>query len=430
MKEGYVMIPVTAGDCSFLYGSLGMGSDYTVRFTIRLTDLVDEDMLKNAVSKTQQRYPYLSVRLRYTDTEFYYEENPLPVTVHHSDGSVTLNAEETNYHVWAVSFNEDRVHFDIFHAIADGQGMYMMISTMLYYYCHERYGVTDHTGIRTLEDPVLPAESADPCDALPQLPPEYLKNRQTPPLAFCIKRDGGVTPGRKLMTDIAIPEKEFIRFTSQNDASPGTMVSILLTRAIDRLFPERDKLLTNAYVINCRPMLGEEAKLSHHNCVHAVMFNYTDRIKAMPFAKQCTVHRGTTFVQSDADRIKKVMTFTASRNRMILKGAATLEEKKQAFVPVYSSNHLFLTSMVSYVGQWKIKQLSPYIAEFWTHVPSGVAPTTEIAAVNGKIFFSVTQSFEEDCLIKAFLSELEENGISYQAKPTAPNDVARFAQPQ
>ncbi len=422
------MIPVTLGDCSFLYGSLALNSDYTVRLSLRLTDAVDEDMLRDAVAKTQRRYPYLSLRLRYNDTEYYYEDNPLPVTVHRSDERVVLNSEDTNYHVWSVSFNEDRLHLDVFHAIADGQGMYMLLSTMLYYYCHERYGVTDHTGIRTLEDTILPEESTDPVNALPQVPPEYLKRPDFPPV-FNILDDGGLTPGDKLITDIAIPEKEFIRFTSANDASPGTMISILLTRAIDRLFPERDKLLTNGYVINCRPMLGGNAKLSHHNCVNVVIFKYTDRIKAMPFTKQCTVHRGTTFIQSDADRIKKAMAVTASRNRMILQKAATLEEKKQAFAPMFGGSFRVLSSTVSYVGQWKFKSVEPYITEFWTHVPSGKEPTVEIAAVNGKIFFSVTQSFKEDCLIKAFLRELEENGISCEAKPTMLNDVARFAQP-
>ena len=421
-----MMLPVTLGDCTYLYGSMGRNSDYTVRFCLKLKDAIDEPILRDAAAKTQRRYPYLSLRLRCNDTEYYYEENPAPVTLHHTEQKISLNAPETNYHVWAVSYYEDRLYLDVFHGIADGTGMYMLLATLLYYYCHERYGVTDHTGIRTLEDPILPEEYNDPCDALPQLPPELLKRPAFPPV-FCIHTDAGVTPGAPLIYDIAIPEKEFIRFTSANDASPGSMISLLLTRAIDRQFPERSKALTCGYVINSRPMLGE--KRSYHNCVTAVFFNYTDRIKAMPFTRQCTIHRGTTFVQSDADRVRKVMTVNASRNRLLLKKSASRAEKEQAFAPIMGGSFSVFTSMVSYVGQWKLHSLTPYITEFWTHVPSGMLPSVEIAAVNGKIFLSITQSFAEDCVVKAFLRELEENGISYQAKPAMINDVAHFVKP-
>ena len=53
--------------------------------------------------------------------------------------------------------------------------MYMVLATLLYYYCEKRYGVTDHTGICTLDDPILPQETIDPMEHLPELPPEELE---------------------------------------------------------------------------------------------------------------------------------------------------------------------------------------------------------------------------------------------------------------
>ncbi|HAG70078.1 MAG TPA: hypothetical protein DCL38_08915 [Lachnospiraceae bacterium] len=65
--------------------------------------------------------------------------------------------------------------------------MYMLLSTLLYYYCSLRYGVTNHTGIRTLEDPVKPEEYLDPPDNLPQVD---LSGPQ-PEAAFTLLSDGG-----------------------------------------------------------------------------------------------------------------------------------------------------------------------------------------------------------------------------------------------
>ena len=206
------------------------------------------------------------------------------------------------------------------------------------------------------------------------------------------------------------------------------MVSILFARAIDALYPKREKVIMSRYPVNARPML--HAEKTHHNCLSGVSFPYTDRVKAMPFERQCTVHRGTTFIQSDADKVRGLLMGVASYVRSMLHRLPTLEAKKQAFGQMMSRGDTAYTYIVSYVGQWKLKALSPYIMEFWTHAPSANPLVTEIAAVNGKIFLSVHQTFQEDTIIKSFLRQLEENGISYQIRKPVEPDIARFPEPE
>ena len=83
-----------------LMGGFGLRMDYTVRMCLRLTDPIDEGMLREAVVKTQKRFPYLSLRLRKNDQTFWYEENPLPVALLHTKERISLNSEQTNFHVW------------------------------------------------------------------------------------------------------------------------------------------------------------------------------------------------------------------------------------------------------------------------------------------------------------------------------------------
>ncbi len=47
---------ITTGDSLHVYGSLGLGIDYTVRLALRLRDEVDGDMLCEALKKTEKRY--------------------------------------------------------------------------------------------------------------------------------------------------------------------------------------------------------------------------------------------------------------------------------------------------------------------------------------------------------------------------------------
>ena len=118
----------------------------------------------------------------------------------------------------------------------------------------------------------------------------------------------------------------------------------------------------------------------------------------------------TTFAQSDPDRVAGAMTFSANRNRMMLK-APTLAEKCDAFGKSLGNGRAFFTYMVSYVGKWKYKAVEEYISEFWTHVPSANALLTEIAAVGGKIFLTVHQKFNENTILECLLDELKRNGI-------------------
>ncbi|MBO5551054.1 MAG: hypothetical protein J5966_03760, partial [Lachnospiraceae bacterium] len=211
------------------------------------------------------------------------------------------------------------------------------------------------------------------------------------------------------------------------DASPGTMIALLYARAIDSLYPERDKGIMGSYIINARPMLN--ALLTHHNCVNTVYLDYSDRIKKMPFDRQCTVYRGKTFAQSDSDRITGAMVFSANRNRAMLDSAPTLAEKCNIFGRALGGGRRLFTYMVSYVGKWRYKAVEEYISEFWTHVPSANPLLTEVAAVGGRIFLTVHQKFKEDTIVQCLLDEFQREGVAYKVCRRMAADNAHFPMP-
>ena len=372
------MRTITTGDMMHVHGGFGAGVDYAVRLTVRLTDPVDAEILKAALAKAQRRFPYLCVRMKKGEGAFYYVDNPLPVVILHSDERVNLGTDELNGHLWAVSYNEDRLHLDCYHGITDGTGMYRVLATLLYYYCAERYGVTETEGIDLETDTIPAAETTDPQDLLPAIDLLAVPPAQFAP-AFTLETDGGLTPSEPTIWDVEVPEDLFMRFTSDNDASPGTMVSLLMARAIDSLYPDRSKEIISAYVINARPMLG--AWQTYHNCLGMAIFDYSDRIKAMPMPKQCTIYRGKTFVQSFGPIVRNSTTVSANSIRAAAAAARTVEEKKLM---------------------------------------------VEIGAAGGKIFLSIQQHFLEDTVREAFLDQLEAHDIPYRICRKAGSDIAHF----
>lgn len=256
---------ITTGDCLSVFGPFGVGMDFAVRFPVRLIDKIDGDILKRAVEKTNQRYPYFSTALKKDDNSFYFEQNSAPITVRNTNSKASLNTAESNYHLY--------------------------------------------------------------------------------------------------------------------------------------------------------------------NCASNVYFAYTDQIKSYPLEKQCTVHRGTTFIQTDDQKAMGLVIGMANITRLMLKNAPTLEAKKYAFGQIFGFGSITETYMVSYIGQWKHKALNPYVRELWTHVPCVPDFTVEIAAINGKIFLSMNQAFKEDIVVRSFMRQLARYNIPFSCKQAVDSDVAHVQEP-
>ena len=420
------MRKITVGDMMHVHGCFGAGVDYTVRLTVCLTEKIDPSALRRAMDLTALRYPHFCVRLQKGEREYFYEENPLPVPLLLTDDRIRLNSEMSNFHVWCVCCAGDRLHLDFFHGITDGAGMYSVLSTLLYYYGRERFGLTDPGNILTADFPAPADELADPQDALSlkELPPVGAAAFEK---AFTLETDGSLAPCPATLWDVLIPEQAFIRFTSANDSSPGTMVSLLLARAIDGLYPNREKEIISAYVINARPMLN--AVNTCHNCLSMALFPYSARVRAMPFDRQCTVYRGMTFIQSDADRVRPAMTANANAVRLTAEAAKTVDEKKVQFGRMFNGGEGLITFLVSYIGRWRYGAVADMIREIWVHPPNTFSFMAEIGAAGGNICLTLQQRFREDTVREAFLRQLDENAIPYQLVRCIPGDNAAFPEP-
>lgn len=421
------MRKITTGDMMHTYGCFGIGTDYTVRITVRLTECIDSDSLQQALKMTALRYPHFCVRLQYGKDSYYYEDNPLPIVLTQTDNRIRLNTSETNFHVWAVCCSEDRIHLDFFHGITDGAGMYAVLSTLLYYYGVERGTVTNPGNIPTVDVPASLEELSDPLDSIQRIPnATYFSPKAEK--AFTLETDGALTPAAAPLWDILIPEKTFIPFTTANDASPGTIISLLLARAIDSLYPNRKKKIISAYVINARPML--DAAQTSHVCLSTALLPYSDKLKRLPFSTQCTAYRGMTILQSDADRIKSIMAENAYQIQSSAAAAKTLDEKKKVFGQAFNAGEGFMTFLVSYVGQWKYPAVAETMREIWIHPATTFSLLAEIGAAGGNICLTLQQRFQEDSVREAFLKELTKHGIPYELKQVIPVDHALFPEPK
>ena len=138
-------------------------SHITMGIVIYLKDLIDGKILEEAVNKLQVRFPYFYVKKSYKDNELITLPNDLPMTIRNSWNPINFNSKNSNYHLAAWKYENNRLAFEISHSLTDGMGVLPYIKSVLYLYLSKKTGQTfDSTGFRLPGDMIPESEIGNP----------------------------------------------------------------------------------------------------------------------------------------------------------------------------------------------------------------------------------------------------------------------------
>jgi len=389
---------------------------HTFRITVKLKDLIDGDVLKNAVEKTSKRYPYFCVRMISEGDKLFFETNPAPIPVLVGNERTVLGSEETSGHLLAFRYWKNRLYIEIFHGLTDGGGIAPLIKTLLYYYLSDYYKIEFPTdGIRLAGEEIGDAEWEDPGarripDGTSIVVPKW--NKKAIQLG-----DAGIahlTPD-SVVYNVRISEEEFMRFNISNDGSPATIVSLLLARTVSELHPDSALPPVIAMCVNQRKAI--RAPMAHQSLVGDVRLPYTNRMKGLSFTEQATCFRGMVSLQSNDDMVWEEIRDYQNLMKH-LETLKTNEERREFCFNRMNELSRCLTASVSYVGKANLGDFERYIQEYEV-LPSTVLPSThvplsiEMSAMNGYFFLNFMQFFPETDYFLTFISQLRKNNINY-----------------
>ncbi|MBR2278118.1 MAG: hypothetical protein IJ872_02790 [Eubacterium sp.] len=382
-----------------------------IRIRIRMRDLIDSNIFRRAVDTTMKRYPYFCVELQKKNGQYVFAENHRPVVITNSLHGVELNSDASNYHMIAFCWQDNWIILDVFHGLTDGTGAYEVLRTLLYYYCSERYNVRlKEESIRLVGDEISEDEWIDPVTNRSNLPLTR-RNEEMSDALNLVASAGLENDRRHTVYSIAVSESEFMRFNVDNDGSPGTMVSLLLSRAIANLFPDAKDTIRITLCVNQRNALN--APLAHQSLVGGAMLEYKDEMRDWSLQKQGTAYRGMVFAQTIEEEVLMGVASMKGINGLLLSKESDRERLEVASY-INSIANRVITATVSYVGKANYQEAEQYIRDFraWTSSASN-GLTVEISAVNGKFTLDFLQNFSSPIFVNAFLKELEKNGIVY-----------------
>lgn len=406
-----VMKKIRSGQ-SFLYRENGYNS--TV-LEFRMADRVRGDCLQAALGKTVNRMPDMTCKLVEKAGSYYLQHDEVSMNAVPTAKLRTLGAMQTGYHLLDVTFHSSLIRVSFHHALCDGGGAKQFAETLIYYYCSLRYvkpgrnRPLDFSGIRTLESPIDPNETAEPLGTDPF---DVAGAKQTRGIE--IIKDGYAlpestdTPTVCRRTGVEIGQDIFVALAKRFGATPGLMATILISRAILRVHPDADKPVVCSMAADLRSSIGMEA--TRRNLTGSFYFPYGEMQAHNEIAHVAARYRELLAAQRSPDAIHEALNMQIGLFNK-LDSIPTLEGKRHMMAMF---DHLLInTYVLSYLGRMRFNDFAQYVHS--VHLYSGDIKglSVNMVAAGDVISFDILQGFDGDAYANAFLAELDYFGIPY-----------------
>ena len=377
----------------------------TMRFMIELKDNIKFSSLRFAINMIQKRYPYLCIELKKDDEGFYFIKNDREIVLEKRGKEVLLNSLESNYHFMAFSYDDKHITYDMSHAIADGNTAYEVIRTLLYYYISNAYQVNlSKENIRLVEDDISEEEYIDPLLKYKGLKTE---NVVMEPALSLFKN---ANEENKTHWHLIIEEKELLDIAKPLKASPGTLILILLGKAIYKLNKDSKYDIRLNLCYDQRKVL--DTPLAHNSLVGGIQYRYNDNLSLEESIKELRETVKKTIQKENANKLLTnyigIITLLSQ-----LKDDNVI---KQLIETINQKTSSLITSSLSYVGKANFGDAEKYITDFVTIANVRIGVLLELAAVNNKFYLDFIQNIEGEEYFKSFIQELNNININYEVK--------------
>ena len=393
-----------------------------MRISFRLKDKINVTSLTYAINMVQKRYPYFCVELKKDDDGFYFTKNDRDIILTNKNKDILLNSEESNYHLISFQYSDDNYIFiNMSHALADGVACYSLIRTLLYYYITNAYNVElSKENIRLVEDEISQEEFIDPLantKKLIKLPQIKLNP------AINIIKENHLENQDNFIYHLEMDEKELMDYIKSIKATPNTLISLLLSKAIKKENMDSKNVVRMSICVDLRKLL--DAPLAHQSLVSGIIFDYDESFANLNIEDEIKKIRQEV---SESIKEPKSLFYISSSYYylMMLSKEKDINKARQIATANKESTGGFVSGVISYVGKANFGESEKYITDFRTTTDNPSALLVEIAAVNGKFYLDFIQNFKDERYFNAFKKELEDLKIRYELKDLIKLDLPRM----
>ncbi len=388
---------------------------HSVRIHVRMKDEIDINILDKAVNSAIRRYPYFAVRVT-VDEEGGYILVPNDrkiVVLPTAEKLPMLGSSSVNEHLLFVDCSGKDIFFNISHTMCGGKGLQPWVMTNVYEYVREKYNVEPLAPeIRKPDSNLLPGETDEPAmDMLTTDDPVYKRKSVKAPVLIMDYLKGVFIPIERNPNYmvVTVNQQDLMKVAKVNDSSVLSLFLVLFARTLDRVFPDKDRVIVGETAHNPRESVG--LPNTHCDFLSHVHVDYDRDSLNGDLEKLGTRTRGQIIIQTDPSvshaEVRKLFELYEAVDKV-----HGLKAKRK-----YMSKHSLSTGkdaqhgsfIANYTGLMDWGELADYV-EWFVFVIEGHF-TIEISAMGDKIYVGFMQVIKTDKYINLFREELEKLGI-------------------
>ena len=398
---------------------------FNIRIKVVMKENVDCKSLKTAAEKAFTRFPYYSKQISIdNDGGINLVSNSRTISVNKVSSKPTyLFSKEVNYQPCSIEYENNCIYFNMYHGMCGGCGTFLWIKTTIYEYIRTHYKVNiDPGSTLDVDSPISVEEYAYPrLENIPNDSPSIPLRKDDvwfPGLDYLFGF-GNLIFSDSIHHEFEIPKKDLMKYVSENDGSPMSVIASIMVKALYRALPKNKLPFRIETSHNYRDKVG--CPKTHHDLLSHVFYLIPYQAQNWPINKICTIIRGTTLVQTQAEyayeTIREFYKYTDAVDAV----SGFKNKNKSAKENSHRVPDVHSSFIVNYVGHENWGGMSDYLDR--VHVITDGHLLFEILDVGENFCLTLMQMNKKTVYIDKFLEVLEEENIPYKVFGTYKNHL-------
>lgn len=399
------LFPVIAGE--------SMSNVY--RISVTLTELVDHELLQEALDIVLPKFDGFNLRLQKGIFWYYFEENgnPAPKVKEENTYPCRFIVQNKNKHyLFRVTYFKYRINLEVFHVLTDGMGGINFLKELTYQYlrlCHpeirEKVGDDLNCGTSLNREDSFIKNYRKSSSKPYQTQKSYLvKGEKLLPGEF------GVMHG--YMKIPALKEVCHKYGVSINEYLVGVFVYSVYQECLKGM--PSDKPIRVAVPVNLRPYFASNTTKNFFVMVsaefHPTKEDYT-------FEEILQTVRESLKAQINKENLEKLFSYNVSNEKVWIARIAPLFLKNLAMKIVYTQSALANTTTITNIGNIGVEDVyKPYIEMFhaFLAMSKGQHIKGTICSYDDTLVFTFSYDLQDTGIQKVFFRKIAADGIEVQ----------------
>lgn len=399
------LFPVIAGE--------SMSNVY--RISVTLTELVQPELLQQALDIVLPKFDGFNLRLRQGVFWYYFEENGKPAPKVREESNFPcrfIQANKNRSYLFRVTYYKYRINLEVFHVLTDGMGGINFIKELTYQYLRLAHPeIAEKTGEGLNSDTSLNREDS------------FLKNYKTSSHKGYQSKKAYLIHGEHLRKGefgvmhgyMNIPELKKVCHSygvSINEYLVGTYIWSVYTECLHGMPSKRP--IRVAVPVNLRPYFNSITTKNFFVMVsaefHPVKEEYT-------FEEVLSIVRESLKSQINREHLEKLFSYNVSNEKNLAARAVPLFLKNLAMRYVYTMSALANTATVTNIGNISVaEEYKPYVEMFhaFLAMSKGQHLKGTICSYGDTLVFTFSFDLVDPSVQRGFFRRLTEDGLEIE----------------